>query len=88
MEVNSEFAYILPNERKSKNVHFPGAGSNNKRHPRGQYGLIILILVHFHISIAFFILEPLRGHFIIDPILLFFKQPVNLNGGPCSSCAS
>ena len=33
MEVNSEFAYILPNERKSKNVHFPRAGSKNKRHP-------------------------------------------------------
>ena len=37
----------------------------------------------YHISIVFFLLRPLRGHFTKDLILLFFKQPVNLNGGPC-----
>ena len=28
---------VLPNERKSKIVHFPGAGSHNKRHPNTYF---------------------------------------------------
>ena len=31
LEMTSEFAYILPNERKSQKLHFPGAGRHNKR---------------------------------------------------------
>ena len=31
-EMNSDFAYVLPKERKSKFLHFPGAGRYNKRH--------------------------------------------------------
>ena len=40
-------------------------------------------LYKYHISIISLFLGSLRDHFSIGLILLFLKQPANLNGGPC-----